>query len=352
MTESLTLDAIRALRDRLGARVASTPLRPWRDLAVEAVVGADTRVFLKEELFQRTGSFKPRGALAVMLDLAPQVLGRGVTCVSAGNHAIAVAYAASTLGTTAKVVMPSTSSAFRVARCRALGAEVELVEDVHRAFDRVHEIEAEEGRTFVHPFEGPLTVLGTATLGLELALQVPDLDAVVVPIGGGGLCAGVAAAVKLTQPRCQVLGVEPEGADTMRRSFEAGSPQGIDAVRTIADSLGAPHAAPYSFSVCRRYVDDLVVVGDDELRRAMLLLFESAKLAVEPAGAASTAALCGPLLGRLRGRRVALVVCGANIDAGTFSRHLADAVGPPAPGTLRRDAGRRPAPRRRSGRRR
>jgi len=142
---------------------------------------------------------------------------------------------------------------------------------------------------------------------------------------------GVAAAVKLARPHCRVYGVEPEGADSMYRSFAAGSPQSIDAVRTIADSLGAPHAAPYSFSLCRRYVDDLVLVSDDALRRAMLLLFASAKLAVEPAGAAATAALVGPLRERLQGRRVGLIVCGANIDAATFSDHLAAASGVPGP---------------------
>jgi threonine dehydratase len=261
-----------------------------------------------------------------MLALEPAALARGVTAVSAGNHAMAVAFAARSLGTTAKVVMPRNANPYRVARCRELGAEVELVPDVHRAFARVREVEAAEGRTFVHPFEGPLTALGTATLGLELTEQVGDLDAVVVPIGGGGLCAGVAAAVKLLSPRTLVFGVEPEGADSMRRSFEAGTPQAIEAVRTIADSLGAPHAAPYSFALCRRYLDDLVLVDDDALRRAMLLLFASAKLAVEPAGAAATAALCGPLRERLAGRRVGLVVCGANIDSATFARHLQDAV--------------------------
>jgi threonine dehydratase len=259
-----------------------------------------------------------------------------VTAVSAGNHAMAVAYAAGVLGTTAKVVMPRSANPFRVGRCRELGAEVDLVDDVHAAFSRVKQIEAEEGRTFVHPFEGPLTALGTATLGLELVEQVPDLEAVIVPIGGGGLCAGVAAAVKQARPACLVFGVEPEGADSMRRSLDAGSPQAIDRVRTIADSLGAPHAAPYSFELCRRYVDDVVLVDDDALRSAMLLMFSSAKLAVEPAGAAAAAALLGPLRERLAGRRVALVVCGANIDAGTFSRHLADAMAAP-PGHSAKD---------------
>jgi threonine dehydratase len=318
----MSLAAIREVRAKLGDRIVETPVRLWRDEAVFDAVGVETQVFLKEELFQRTGSFKPRGALSVMLALAPEALARGVTAVSAGNHAMAVAYAARALGTTAKVVMPRTASAFRVERSRALGAEVELCDDVHVAFERVKQIEREEGRAFVHPFEGPLTALGTATLGLELVSQAPDMDAVIVPIGGGGLAAGVAAAVKLASPRTLVLGVEPAGADTMRRSLDAGSPQAIDRVRTIADSLGAPHAAPYSFGLCRRYLDDVVLVDDDALRRAMRLLFASAKLAVEPAGAAATAALCGPLHDRLRGKRVGVVVCGANIDGATFAACL------------------------------
>ena len=327
-SELPSLEAIRATRARIGDLIVETPVREWRDLALERLLGSETRVILKEELFQRAGSFKPRGALAVMRDLTPEARARGVTAVSAGNHAMAVGYAARALGTTAKVVMPKSASPFRVQACRELGAEVELVEDVHRAFARVKEIEEREGRAFVHPFEGPLTALGTATLGLELVEQVPDLDAVIVPIGGGGLCAGVASAVKLARPSCQVFGVEPEGADTMHRSFAAGSPQAIDKVHTIADSLGAPHAAPYSFGLCRRYVDELVLVDDDALRRALRLLFSSAKLAVEPAGAAATAALCGPLRERVRGKRVGVIVCGANVDAPTFCAHLA---GPPPP---------------------
>ena len=320
-----TLERIRATRERLGDLIDTTPVRLWRDPVLERRLGPRAQVVLKEELFQRAGSFKPRGALAVMLDLTPEARARGVTAVSAGNHAMAVAYAAGVLATTAKVVMPKTANAYRVARCRAMGAMVELVDDVHQAFARVKQIEAEEGRTFVHPFEGPLTALGTATLGLELVEQAGPLHAVVVPIGGGGLCAGVAAAVKLASPTTLVFGVEPEGADSMHRSFAAGSPQAIDKVTTIADSLGAPHASPYSFDLCRRYVDDLVLVSDAALRRAMKLLFASAKLAVEPAGAAATAAMLGPLAERLQDRRVGIVVCGANLDAATYAAHLAAA---------------------------
>ncbi len=258
-----------------------------------------------------------------MLALDGPALARGVTAVSAGNHAMAVGYAAQVLGTTAHVVMPDNANAARVAGCEAYGAQIGLVPDVHRAFDEVKRIESEEGRTFVHPFEGERTVLGTATLGLELARSAPDLGAVIVPIGGGGLCAGVACAIKQALPDCLVFGVEPEGADTMHRSFASGKPETLDRVRTIADSLGAPHTAPFSLAVCRRYVDDLVLVNDDEICAAMALLFRSAKIAVEPAAAAATAALLGPLKTRLQGRTVGLIICGSNIDRMTFGRYLA-----------------------------
>lgn len=333
MSDAPTLAGIRRTRERLGELVLTTPVRAWEDDALLGAFGPRARVVLKEELFQRTGSFKPRGALTVMLDLDAAARARGVTAVSAGNHGMAVAYAASALGTTARVVMPRSANPYRVARCRQLGAAVDLVDDVHAAFRRVKQIEAEEGRTFVHPFEGPLTAAGTATVGLEIVEQVPDVEAVIVPIGGGGLVAGIAAAVKQARPSCAVLGVEPEGAPSMRKSLDAGSPQAIDAVRTIADSLGAPHAAPYSFGLVQRFVDDVVLVDDDAIRRAMALLFSSAKLAVEPAGAAATAALAGPLRQRLEGRKVVLVVCGANIDPATYGKHLADAAGEPRPTT-------------------
>lgn len=315
-----TVAEIVAARERLGDLIVETPAWRWQASDLAARVGADTEVILKLELFQYTGSFKPRGALTVMLDLDADALASGVTAVSAGNHAIAVAFAAQLLGTTAKVVMPRTANPFRVARCRNYGAEVVLVDDVQQAFARVQQIHQTENRAFVHPFEGPLTALGTATLGLEFCRQTPDLDAVIVPIGGGGLCAGVAAAFKQLQPHCQVFGVEPTGSNSMYLSFQAGSPQPVPEVRTIADSLGAPYALPYSFELCQRYVDDLVLIKDDEMRRAMRLIFESMKLAVEPAGAAATAALCGPLQDRLRGKRVGVIVCGSNIDVETFAR--------------------------------
>ncbi len=325
--EAPTIEAIRANRLRLGDLVVTTPIRLLVDDALASAVGTSTRVWLKEELFQRTGSFKPRGALSVMLDLDAAALSRGVTGVSAGNHAISLGYSARMLGTTATVVMPKNANPFRVRVCRELGAEVVLVDNVHDAFDRVREIEAEEGRTFVHPYEGPKTALGTASIGMELIDQVGAagdvLDAVIVAAGGGGLTGGVACAVKQMSPSTAVYVVEPEGADSLSRSLRAGSPQSIDVVRTIADSLGAPRCEPYSFSLNQQFVDEVVLVDDEQIRDAMRLLFRAAKLAVEPAGAAALAALMYPLRVRLDGQTVGVVVCGANIDPVTFANQIA-----------------------------
>jgi len=321
-----TVDAIRENRKRLGDLVIRTPIRQLVDDAVAAAVGESTTIWLKEELFQRTGSFKPRGALSVMLDLDNDALARGVTGVSAGNHAISLGYSARILGTTAKVVMPKTANAFRVQKCRDLGVDVELVDNIAEALERVKQIEAEEGRTFVHPYEGPKTAMGTASVGMEFIDQIREagasLDAVIVAAGGGGLTGGVACAVKQMSPGTAVYVVEPEGADTMYRSFKAGSPQSLDAVRTIADSLGAPRCEPYSFALNRQFVDEVVLVTDDQIRDGMRLLFRSAKLAVEPAGAAALAALMHPLRSKLEGKRVGLVVCGANIDAESFAKEI------------------------------
>lgn len=320
------IEEIRANRARLGDLVVTTPVRKLVDDAVAAAVGNDTEVWLKEELFQRTGSFKPRGALSVMMDLDDAALRRGVTGVSAGNHAISLGYSSRILGTTAKVVMPRSANAFRVQLCRDLGVEIELVDNVTEAFARVREIESSEGRTFVHPYEGPKTALGTATIGMEFIDQLrehgAEIDAIIVAAGGGGLTGGVACAVKQMSPSTAVYVVEPEGADTMYRSFKAGSPQALDKVRTIADSLGAPRCEPYSFALNREFVDEVVLVDDDQIRNAMRLLFRSAKLVVEPAGAAALAGLMYPLRDRLDGKRVGIVVCGANIDAETFSKQV------------------------------
>jgi len=307
---------IYALRERLGDQVFRTPVLQCP--AIEEKTGGKTTVFAKLEFLQRTGTFKARGALATLHGLSAEERMRGVTAVSAGNHAIAVAFAAATLGTTAKVVMTRSANPFRVAACAAYGAEVVLADDVHRAFALAEEIRDKEGRYFIHPFEGPSIALGTGTMGVEICEQIPEFDAIVIPVGGGGLIGGIANAVRQMRPDAEIIGVEPVGADSMHRSFASGRPQGIEKVATIADSLGAPFALPYSFELTRQNVDRLVTVDDDQLRKCMGFLFRSMKIAVEPACVATTAALLGPLRESMRGRRVVLVMCGSNIDWQTF----------------------------------
>lgn len=318
------LAQIRADAANLADAIVQTPMWWWRTDAITASRGP-IGLQLKLELMQATGSFKARGALLAARELDADARARGLVAVSAGNHAIAVSWAARVEGSHAKLVMPRSADPWRVQRCREQGGEVLLVDDVHAAFATAQRIADDEGRTMIHPFEGPTVARGTGTIALEILDALPRLGAIVVPIGGGGLCGGIAAATKQLRPEVAVYGVEPVGADSMHRSFAAGSPQGIDAVRTIADSLGAPHAAPYSFALCRRFVDDLVRIDDDMMIRAMALLYAETKLAVEPAAAAATAAVLGPLAERLAGREVAVLVCGANLAP----RRFAELVSPP-----------------------
>jgi len=319
---ALPLSEIEKAHKKLTPLVKKTPVWTWKSDFFTKKFKAETELVLKMELFQPGGSFKPRGALINMLALSNSELTNGVTAVSAGNHAIATAYSANLLKTTAKVVMPKTASSARVEKCRSLGAEIVLVDNVHQAFDEVERIQKNENRSFIHPFEGKRTALGTASVGLELIRQAQTLEAVIIPIGGGGLCAGISAAVKQMKPDCKVYGVEPEGADTMHRSFAAGKPETIEKVTTIADSLGAPHAAPFSFGLCKKYVDELIMVSDRQLRIAMKILFDEMKLAVEPAGAASTAALLTEWGEKLKGRRIGLILCGTNYDYKSFCSEM------------------------------
>ncbi len=319
-----SLQDIAETRERLAPWVLETPLQPWPGRELAGVLGAGTDVRPKLELLQRTGTFKARGALNNLLSLSEDRRRAGVTAVSAGNHAVATAFAAAVVGTHALIVMTSSANAERVRRCRAYGAELVFADDIHAAFDAAEEIRQRDGRMLIHPFEGRATALGTATLGLEIAAQWPEVEAVVVPVGGGGLIAGVAAAFRLAMPACRVFGVEPEGADSMSRSLAAGEPVSIPAVRTIADSLGAPRSMPYSFGLCREGVDAVVTVTDREIIEAMRLIHRDTGLVVEPACAASTAALIGPLKQELAGRRVVPLFCGSNIDLATYGRLVAD----------------------------
>ncbi|MES2041311.1 MAG: threonine/serine dehydratase [Pseudomonadota bacterium] len=326
-----SLADIRKTAARLSQQVLHTPVWHWQTGSALDKLEPDTEVWLKLELFQKTGTFKLRGALNCISALDADARERGVVAVSAGNHAMAVAYAAKLAGVSCKVVLPRHASPTRIKACRQDGAEVILEADMHKAFALGQRIVEEEQRTMIHPYDGPLTALGTATVGLELMQQVVQLDAVIVPIGGGGLCGGIASAVKQLAPHCAVYGVEPYGADAMYRSFQSGQPEKLKEVNSIADSLCAPYAMDYSFRVCQRFVDEVVRVSDDEICTAMSDLYHDVKLVAEPAAAVATAGLFGPLRQRLAGKRVAVIVCGSNVDPARYAELLARA-GLPAHG--------------------
>lgn len=322
MSSVPSLDQISEAAAQLKPHIVHTPVVMLQGLTTDAFIKGCASVHMKLELFQRTGTFKARGALLTAMSLTPEQRKHGFTAASAGNHAIAVAYAASVVGASAKIMVQASANPLRIAATRAYGAEVILAQDGAAAFSGAEALVREEGRYLIHPFDDPVISLGTATVGFELIQQLPDTEAVVVAVGGGGLASGMAAAIKQLRPRSLIFGVEPVGANAMQRSFSAGSVQRLDAVHTIADSLAPPMTLPYSYGLCRAFVDKIVTVSDDEIRRAMALLFYDAKLAVEPAGAAALAATIGPLRDELRGLRVAVIVCGANVDRESFFGNL------------------------------
>ncbi len=310
------LDEIRRLAAQQSADIYRTPV--VRCVGLEELLDNDTRVYGKLEFLQRTGTFKARGALATVRGLSPAQLKAGITAVSAGNHAIAAAFAASVVGVSAKVVMIKTANPYRIEAAKQFGAEIVMAGDAHEAFELAERIQRDEGRYLVHPFEGPAVAAGTGTLGLEICEDVDAFDAVVVAVGGGGLIGGVANAVKLVRPEAQLFGVEVKGADSMHRSLRAGEPVRLETVDTIADSLGAPFAMPYSFDLCEQHVDHMAMLSDKNLSDTMGILYHRMKIAVEPACAAAAAALLGPLRESLAGQRVVLLFCGSNIDWATW----------------------------------
>ncbi|MEM7256587.1 MAG: threonine/serine dehydratase [Pseudomonadota bacterium] len=316
---SPTLDSIKATAQRITEHVLETPILPYYG-AMATALFSDSEVVLKMELLQRTGSFKARGAVNTVLQLDDQQRQSGITAFSAGNHAIATAYAARSAGISAKVVMPKTANPYRVSCCKALGAEIVFGNSIDELMDIVESLKAREGRTLIHPFEGVHTFDGTATIGIELLQAQPDIDAVIVPVGGGGLISGIAAAVKLLKPECRVIGVEPAGAAGMSDSLKLGAPLERVNVNTIADSLGAPLHMPMSYQLVSDNVDQMVQVTDDQLAAMMKVMFSDLQLAVEPACAAAMTALAHPLKNTLAGKKVALILCGSNIDQSTFNR--------------------------------
>ncbi|MGH7403897.1 MAG: threonine ammonia-lyase, partial [Candidatus Rokuibacteriota bacterium] len=307
---------IRAARERLAGTIYETPC-PYSE-TLSALTGA--RVFVKLENLQMTGSFKERGAANLLLQLSSDERRRGVVAASAGNHGLAVAFHAARLGVFAVIVMPEWAPLAKVTAARRHGAEVLLHGDnFDEAYARAREIEAARHLVFVHPFDDPRVIAGQGTIGLELVAQVPGLDAVLVPVGGGGLVSGVALAVKAQRPAVEVIGVQTQEVPAMTSALTAGTRVTVPAATTIADGIAVRRVGEHTFQLARRHVDRLVTVTEEEIANAILLLLEIEKTVVEGAGAVPLAALANRRVA-LEGRTVALIVSGGNIDVNVIAR--------------------------------
>lgn len=301
----ISLDEVLAAREAIGGRLHRTPV--FSSQALSEQISA--RAYLKAELFQRTGSFKPRGMLAKLASLSAEEKSRGIATWSAGNAAQGAAYAAALEGVPCRVFMWRTANPRKVEAARAYGAEVDLeAEGPAEAHERLVDHTTTTGCALVHPFDDPVLQAGHGSLGLEVVEDVSDVATIVVPIGGGGLIAGVASAVD-----CRVVGVEPERAPTLTAALAAGEPVPIQP-SSIADGLNAPFTGAGTLDLIRERVDEIVLVTDDEIAAAMRFLYGRAKLACEPAGAATTAALLFGKVDVEPGSTVVALVSGGNAD--------------------------------------
>ncbi len=317
---AITLEDIQAAARRIAGQVVETPCPA--SIPLSEITGM--QIHCKLEYLQRTGSFKERGARNALVLLSPQQQRRGVIAASAGNHALGLAYHAQLLGIPATVVMPRFAPLTKVVNCRRLGAKV-LLEGASLAEARAcaDQIAAAEGCTYINGYDDPAIIAGQGTVGLEIASQVPDAAAVIVPVGGGGLIAGVALALKAIKPNLKIIGVEPERAATFAAALQAGRPVPIELRPTLADGLSVPQAGRNAFRLARELVDRWVLVSEKDLARSVLRLMELEKAVVEGAGAAPLAACLSGQLPELTGQKVVLPLSGGNIDLTALDRIIA-----------------------------
>ncbi|TAM75250.1 pyridoxal-phosphate dependent enzyme [bacterium] len=307
MTTLPTLDQARAARERIAPHIRRTPTYAHDGIAY------------KLELLQVTGSFKARGAFNAALQISPARRALGVVAVSGGNHGLAVAHVGKTLGIRATVVMPETTPARTVERARADGAEVVLVPTIAQAFALTEERRA-QGQAVIHPFDDPAVMAGQGTIGFELLEDIPDLETLVVSIGGGGLIAGIATVVKALRPRVRIYGVETEGADAMRKALDAGEPVTLPAITSIAKTLGAPYVAPATLDAAQRLLEDVVVVSDAQAVEGILAVQDALCVLPEPAASCCYAAVSAGLVPRARKGTLAILVCGGNVSLDDLAR--------------------------------
>lgn len=327
----LALADIEAARARIAGGIYESPC--VESIPLSQLTGA--HVFCKLDYLQRTGSFKERGARNALLQLNAEQHRRGVIAASAGNHAQGIAYHGGLLGIPVTVVMPKFAALVKVTNCRALGANVILHgSDLGEARQRAEEVAQRDGLTFIHPFDNLDVMAGQGTMGLEILEQCPDLEAVVVPVGGGGLLAGIGTVVKAKRPTVRVVGVEPVHAACFTAALAAGHPVPVALSPTLADGLAVPQLGAHPFDTLRRVVDDVVTVNEANIALAILRLIELEKSVVEGAGATPLAAFLAGKLEALKGKRVVLALCGGNIDLTMLDRVIE--VGLVADGRLTR----------------
>ena len=321
MSPLVSLDDVLAARERIAGRLHRTPLLSSRTLSERA--GAD--VSFKAELLQRTGSFKPRGVLNKLSTLSEEEKRRGVISISAGNHAQALAYAAAVEGIDALVVMWETASPMKIAAGRGYGATIDTeAPDIPAAFERLDALIEETGRTLVHPYDDPLVMAGQGTVGLEIVEDLPDVEVVLVQVGGGGLVSGIATAVKGMRPDARVVAIEPERSRALHESLKAGEPVTVEAL-SIADGLNGPYAGGNCVKICSALGIESVLVTEDDLKEGFRFMYGRMKLACEVAGAATAAALLAGKVELEPGAKVAAVVSGGNVAPGTAAKILASA---------------------------
>ena len=311
-----TLDDITAAQPLVRDNLLRTPIVASQGL--NDLSGMN--LHFKVEMFQKTGSFKPRGMMNRINSLTDDEKQRGVITVSAGNAAQGVAFSAGKLGIPATVVMPEKAVNSKVEATRGYSARVILHGTVSDLFPKMREIQQAEGQTFIHPFDDLLVIAGHGTLGLEVLEDGPMPDVVFVPVGGGGLISGVAAAIKLSNPQVRIIGVEPVGAPGMTKALAANEVVHLEGVNTIADGLAAPFAGDHCLRHVQKFVDEVVLVTDDEIAQAMRLILERLKIVAEPAAAASFAALLSKKVEIAAGSEVVCVLSGGNVDLGLFKR--------------------------------
>ncbi len=311
----LTLDRIYTAKRVLSEVVRKTDMIPAKNLCKNAVV------YLKTENLQITGSFKIRGSYFKISQLSDEEKAKGVIACSAGNHAQGVALAATKNKIKSLICLPDGAPISKVEATKRYGAEVCMVKGVYDdAYKKALELKEEKGYSFIHPFDDPDVIAGQGTIGLEILEQLPDLDAVVVPIGGGGLIAGVAYAIKHINPNCKVYGVQASGAPSMEKSINDGKIETLPKVQTIADGIAVKTPGALTFDLVSKYVDGICTVSDDEIALAILTLMEQEKLISEGAGAVAVAAVMNGKIPDIDGKKVCCLVSGGNIDVTILSR--------------------------------